>query len=423
MSRIGYYYRPDSQHYRAKDLERWLPVLQELAAGWVVLRASEGKRVPDFFIKTLIGHGLQPIIHIPNPSEPFDLQEIKDQFGAYAELGIQHVVFFDQLNSRSAWSSREWSQPGIVDRATRKLLPVLEAQLASGLHPTIPPLQQGGDYWDLAFLTGLLSTIVRDGSPGLFENLTIACYGWDFGHGAHWGAGGPAAWPQAQPYVCPPGSENQVGARAFEWYGLIAKKALGSQPQVIVLAGGCGPQVEHRASPTATAETHAQIISDIGRSGPEWLKCFCFYTLTAGEDPAHKPFALSTDAPPAQSVALPLEPAPKTAVAAQGKSLRHYLLLPRDPMADSAAWEKAKGYVQAFQPAVGFSPQEASLAERVTLAGGEEIFPSELEESLRRGGSIVERLSLRPTFSEQQISGHAKRADVLSAPGKGACHD
>lgn len=422
MSRIGYYYRPDSQHYRAKDLELWLPILRDLAAGWVVLRASEKRPVPDFFIKTLIAHGVQPIIHVPEPAEPVDVAALGEQFQTYAELGVQHVVIMDQLNSRAAWSPREWSQPGIVERAARKLLPILEAQLAAGLHPTIPPLQQGGDYWDLAFLNGMLSAIVREAPPAMIEHLTIACYGWDHGRGPRWGAGGPGAWPHSQPYICPPGSENQVGVRAFEWYGRTAQKTLDVKPPVIVLAGGRGPGAEQRASAVETAETHAQIISDIGASGPEWLLCFCFFTLTAGEDQGHRAFALARAERPTGDPK-PVEASPKMISPVQEKALRHYLLLPREQMKDKSAWENAKGYVQAFQPAVGFSAQEAALAQRVTLAGGEDIFPSELEQKLRDGGSIVERLSLRSTFSDEQISGHAKRADIRTCPSSGAPHE
>lgn len=427
MSRIGYYYRPDSQHYRAKDLERWLPVMRDLAAGWTVLRATDEKRVPGFFIKTLLAHGVQPIIHLPEPNDPVNLQAISEDLRAYADIGVEQIVVLDQLNSRSRWSPREWSQPGIVERAARKLLPILEAELAAGLQPIVPPLQVGGDYWDLPFLEGLLSALVREASQELSNHLGIACYGWDHGRGARWGAGGPAAWPQARPYVCPPGSENQVGVRSFEWYGRTAQKTLGYQPPVFVIAGGRGPKPELRTSPEETASTHAQIITDLGSDSPDWLKCFCFYALTAGDDPRHRAFALA--APPSSNPkrvpARPSGPDGSKVLSnpSQPKSLRHYLLLPRNQASDASAWENAKGYVQAFQPAVGFSPEEAALAERVTLAGGEDTFPVELEESLRSAGAIVERLTLRNSFSSEQRSGHAKRLNPPSEPRSGACDD
>jgi hypothetical protein len=35
--RLGFYYYPDTLHYRESDLCKWLPVLQELGASWITL--------------------------------------------------------------------------------------------------------------------------------------------------------------------------------------------------------------------------------------------------------------------------------------------------------------------------------------------------------------------------------------------------
>lgn len=419
MSRIGYYYRPDSQHYRAKDLERWLPVMLDMGAGWTVLRASLEKRVPDFFIRTLIDHGMQPIVHIPEPAEPINVRAISGDLQAYAELGVKYVVIFDQLNMRSAWSGQGWSAPGLTERAAQKITPILEAQFEAGLVPVYPPLHPGGDYWDLAFLKDVLGTIKRTASSNLIESLAIACYGWDFGRGPRFGAGGPNAWSEARPYSASAGSENQQGARAFEWYAATAREVLGVRPKTLVIAGGTGPTAAQRQDPRVTAETHARIIEDIAQEGPDWLACFCFYTLTAGEDQTQRVFALHQADQPAPGQAMAEVKSISPHAAGSDKSLRHYLLLPPGQVADREAWANAMGYVQAFQPAVGFSVSEAALAKRVTLAGGEDVFPMDVEEQLRNSGAIVERLTLRSSFSDDQIAGHAKRAVPIS----GACHE
>src|SRR4030042_5725825 len=62
---LGIYYFPDDLHYRHKDFETWLPEIQAMNLGWITLRGSVRRAVPEPFVRTLVQAGLQPILHLP----------------------------------------------------------------------------------------------------------------------------------------------------------------------------------------------------------------------------------------------------------------------------------------------------------------------------------------------------------------------
>ena len=67
LNRLGFHYFPDTFHYREIDRTTWLPKLQELGAGWVVLQSDAERAIPESFITSLIDGGIQPIVqfHLP----------------------------------------------------------------------------------------------------------------------------------------------------------------------------------------------------------------------------------------------------------------------------------------------------------------------------------------------------------------------
>ena len=76
------------------------------------------------------------------------------------------------------------------------------------------------------------------------------------------------------------------------------------------------------------------------------------------------------------------------------KTLSHYVLLPDhlEP-ADVLNWESLSNLFIDKKPAFGFSPLEARLAQRVTIAGSEDLIPLSIETDLRKTGCVVERIS------------------------------
>ena len=68
-NRIGFHYYPDYNHYRDKDLHKWLPELDALGATWLTLLAPGGRAIPENFIRGLISQGIEPILHFKLPLE------------------------------------------------------------------------------------------------------------------------------------------------------------------------------------------------------------------------------------------------------------------------------------------------------------------------------------------------------------------
>ena len=52
--RLGFHYFPDTLHYQNSDLNKWLPILQELGASWITLIAPIQRAIPESFLKGLI---------------------------------------------------------------------------------------------------------------------------------------------------------------------------------------------------------------------------------------------------------------------------------------------------------------------------------------------------------------------------------
>src|SRR3990172_5794501 len=210
--RIGYHYYPDAEHYTARDLETWLPVLKTLGAHWLTLRATPSRAILEALVRGLKQAGIEPVIHISAPIGAHSPEELTSILPSYARWGVRYVVVFDRPN--------------------------MQLQRGVGLRPVPPPLEPGGDYWDTAFLEAALGSIARRGSRGLLDEVTLSLYAWTGDRALDWGAGGPAAWPETKPYYTPEGSQDQRGFRIFDWYSAISQKAVERVLPMLVLAGG-----------------------------------------------------------------------------------------------------------------------------------------------------------------------------------------
>jgi len=52
--RLGFHYFQDVNHYQVRDLNLWLPELQALNAGWLVLKSPSTQAIPEEFITGLV---------------------------------------------------------------------------------------------------------------------------------------------------------------------------------------------------------------------------------------------------------------------------------------------------------------------------------------------------------------------------------
>lgn len=402
QNRIGFHYYPDDRHYRQQDLDRWLPVLRQLDAGWLTLRASGERSVPEFFLRGLLAAGIEPIVHLHCPVGSVRPSDLNPLLYSYAHWGVTYVVPYDRPNLRAGWHNGHWSPSGLVERFLDAVLPTLQAAASAGLTAVFPPLEPGGDYWDTAFLESALKGIARRGQQALFDTLALGAYGWTYGRPLDWGAGGPAAWPQARPYATPEDSQDQRAARTFEWYRQIAQAAVGRSLPTLVLAGAATDELGASASNGGGAAFDLRrMIQE--EPAAEGLSAFCFYLLTSERSHNDASFAWYTESgeptPVADQYLAATEETRATAKTSSDSSEKlfdHYLLLPRQELEAVPAWRRASAFAVTHRPVVGFSPQEAMHAAQVTIAAGHDLISSEVEASLRAAGCRVQRLTLLP---------------------------
>jgi hypothetical protein len=78
-----------------------------------------------------------------------------------------------------------------------------------------------------------------------------------------------------------------------------------------------------------------------------------------------------------------------------GKPIAHYMLLWHKGNGNWAEWDLrgALDYIGKYPVTIGFSANEAKLAENVTIVGGPEGIPAEVDQMLRASGCKVDRLS------------------------------
>ena len=411
-TRLGFHFYPDDRHYSPADLAAWTPILRSFGAAWLVVRASASRSVPEDFLRGLLDEGIEPIIHLPAQIGRLTATDLEPLLAAYNSWGVRHVVLHDRPNVRSSWEPSEWSRVGIVERFLDRLIPLWNLQADLGLVPFFPPLEPGGDYWDTAFLEGTLRGLARRGQEALLDRIAIGAYAFTYGKPLDWGIGGPAAWPESQPYHTPEGSQDQRGLRLPEWYAAISEASTGRPLPVYVLGGGAIPP-RTADEPGSSFEQNAGVARWLlGDDAPPSLRAFAFFLLAANSAAAEAHAAwYATPDRPKGDVDLVQRAAAAAAKLHRPKSISHYILLPPGDIspqlwslagqlahrsASHRASHRAGG--PAGDPArgnpatVGSSPAEAKLATRVTILASPGAVDERVTADLERGGSRVERL-------------------------------
>jgi hypothetical protein len=396
-ARLGFVYYLDDQHYTQADFATWIPILSSVQAKWLVLRASPERAVPEAFIIGLTEMGIEPIIHIPCSIGELNAADISPILTSYSRWGVRYVVIFDRPNQRANWRASDWGRSGLVERFLDHLLPILRQQLEAGLIPVLPPLEPGGDYWDTAFLEGVLKSLVRRGETEILKDLTLGMYAWTYGKPLDWGAGGPSKWLESLPYHTPVNSQDQIGFRIFDWYREIASRIIGRELPMLVLAGGAVPGDD---SSSAGAEAHIEQTLSIVRAissddVPASVLNYAFYHLGASTDPLTSGAAWF----PSIEQPMPVVEALKGIVSHSvnepagsiRKPLNHYVLVPEGHAENSSHnWQLITEFARTKDAVVGFSSREARMAKTVTLIADEEAISEDITVELRTAGCEVD---------------------------------
>lgn len=393
---LGFHYYPDDKHYTGQDLSTWLPILASLGANWLTVKGSARRAIPENFIRGLLDSGIEPIIHIPHPVSKLDETYLRPILESYARWGARFVIIYDRPNLRDHWANDAWHKKGLVERFVDFALPTLHMVRASGLSPVLPPLEPGGDYWDTAFLEGVLESIQRRRELSLLRDLSISFYAWTYDRPLDWGIGGPESWTNAKPYLSMDESQDHQGFRIFDWYDSIALRVTGKLMPLICVAGG----INQRHNPVSQ-DRHEEAIHSILKTMedgelPTTVRNINFYLLAS--DVTHIDH---------ESAWFPTIDSPITSVKslqrylndgnqAVRKPLRHYLLLPEGiEIQEVISDDDVATLMRDHSPVVGYSPFEAQLAQSVTMFGSEDQHDSSILKDLKNAGCNVKRLSPR----------------------------
>lgn len=426
--RIGFHYFQDTAHYTNRDLVTWIPKLVQLNAKWIILRSESTRAIPEQFLSGLINKGITPIVQIfmplPNAPAAADLQAILE---AYSRWGVKQVILFDKPNTVQAWSASGWSQQDLVERFIDKFIPLAMTVAQSGMTPVFPPLQPGGNYWDLTFLRLALQSIIRRGYSNLIKQMALSAYSYTFGHELDWGVGAQAKWPKSKPYTKLPDSQDQCGFYNFEWVQSVARQLCGKEMPILMLGAGIKePGIAY------SPEVHIEIVQNIlerlnhipeSRGIPTYVQCCNFYLLAA--EPGTEEYAqawfkspdtaapivefltpipenIDTPLPPEEVDSKSVEPVSDSS---QLLPLEHYLLLPQYEWGVAEFHlDAARPFILKHHPTIGFSIQEAMLARKITVVGGESSFSEEVLEQMRSKGSLVDRISGDGTSIATQLA-------------------
>ncbi len=409
LKRLGFYYHPGTTQYRDDDLALWLPRLRALGASWLVLQAPSQRAIPEAFLRGLINEGIQPILQFHlSPGTVAPPADMALLLNIYVRWGVRYVVFFDRPNLRLTWPAADWSRPELVERFLDHYLPLANLALERHLSPVFPALEPGGDFWDTAFLHASLAGLARRSPAKLLDELVLGAYAWSYQHPLDWGSGGPARWPQAQPYSTDPDIQDQRGLRIFDWYQSIAQSVLGHTCPILLLAAGsrsASPQEQPQT--ILNQEIHREVNLELARLAlglpslypampAEVLACNLWLLSDAPESPTARQAWFRPDGSTLpvvedvrQMVKSATAPSQPQAAPTPSEVERpaHYLLLPPDRTNLSTPHLL---FVQKFQPLVGSSPEEAAKARRVTLAGDRSAFPEFLVTQLLNLGCLVD---------------------------------
>lgn len=435
INRLGLHYYPDTVHYRMEDLKLWMPWFKKMKLGWLVLRSEGDRAIPEFFLRSLLQENISPIIQFDfSYAQPINQKDLRILLQVYARWGIRYISFFDRPNQKDLWPATGWTQKDLVERFLDIFVPLARTAIDEGLIPLFPALEPGGSYWDTAFLRGSLQGLLRRKQELVLKNLVLSAYAHTFNKGLNWGAGGPERWPQTKPYLTPKDSQDQCGFRIFEWYQKISNAILEKNLPIILFQAGL-PSFPEKDSPGDEEKPKVwrdqrNIIRLLNRNFsrgkfinpklddiPNYILSCNFWVLAQDDVTGDTSFSwFQNEAPVSQCVDLMValakedqeDSSPKLTQEKSTKSkspIQHYVLLPVYEWG-IADWhlEVISPFIKKYKPTIGFSPEEAKFAQKVTVIGNPQSIPEEILEDIRQSGSIVERISGDGTSIATQLA-------------------
>lgn len=410
--KIGFHYFQDLNHYQSKDLALWEPELRSLQAGWLVLKASPTHAIPEEFIRGLLDADIQPIIHFDFPvNSDHRPEDLRILLSSYSKWGVKYVVFFDKPNMKSSWINDSWSQGDLVERFLDRYLPFVRLAEQNGLIPVFPPLQPGGDYWDLSFLKKVLALAKQRRSLDFVNNLHIAVSSQTFNHPLSWGSGSKRNWKVPRPYSKTDiGEEDHIGFNTWQWYADLIHSVLEIDPKMFLFYFGSSDIRTSILDPKVSFEELIDFAlspsEDAGRVADQKnniLGCL-FWILSSSDEKADGTTAFFDLNGQAKNPAIPaykeklehtrkqnLEYVVSDKLAEWIYPIDHYLLLPSyDWGIPENTLDRIRPIIRDSRPTIGFSLIEATNARKVTVWNENGAFSTHDIDILREAGCLID---------------------------------
>jgi len=420
--RLGFHYYQDTDHFQAKDLALWLPQLKSLNTAWLILQSPLTNAIPEEFVVGLLENGIQPIIN-------FDLQvndetrpeELRVILSAYSKWGVKYVLFFRSPNVKNAWGEGTWAQGDLVERFLDRYIPFVRMAEQHGLTSIFPPLQPGGDYWDLSFLKKVFQLSQQRRTIGFGKSFHMAVSAQTFSKPITWGNGGSSRWKTPRPYSNPElGEEDQIGFNSWQWYAELAKSMLNCSLKFFLFWFGSSTVKPNDLDPTLDFKQLSEIIDGqitVGKNQPvidnQVVACFLWMqsmddskavAQTAWFDDIGQPrqkqiedYQQLVQETHKQSLEYPVS----NKVAELMYPIDHYLLLP------SYEWgvpentlDRVRPIIRDSRPTIGFSLFEAMNARKVTIWNENGAFDEKDIDMLRQAGCLVDEQIIKSIGAE-----------------------
>ena len=412
-NRLGFHYFQDTNHYLTKDLNLWLSEFELMKIEWLILESSIKYAIPEEFIRGLIKKGIKPIIHFKFPiSSNIKPDDIRIILNAYSKWGVKYVIFFNTPNLKTSWIEGTWSQDNLIDRFLDRYLPFVKLADQSGLTAVFPPLQPGGDYWDISFLKKTLTSAKQRKAIEFITDLHLAVSAQTFFQPLDWGKGGAVKWQSSKPYTGSKSGQNHIGFNTWEWYTEIVKEQLDITPKMLLFWYGAGDTLQNQLDPTVNLETIIHLIETTANKKdekqlPDHIIACNLWILGSND----KPINWASAAEPQQDKnllekikSLRLKWKKETNASDYNLSKKvadwiypidHYLLLPAyDWGVSEHILEKVRPIIQGSKPTLGFSLLEASNARKVTVWNENYAFKDNDLKILHDAGCEVEELQI-----------------------------
>jgi len=355
---------------------------------------------------------------------------LKVLLSAYSRWGAKFILFFKSPNVKSSWVEGTWSQGDLVERFLDRYMPFVRVAEQNGLTPVFPPLQPGGDYWDLSFLKKVLQLVQQRHSLDFTSNLHMAVSAQTFSRPITWGKGATAAWKSPRPYSKPEiGEQDHLGFNTWDWYRELIKSTLNITPKMFLFWFGTATIEKNQLDANLSFEKLVELASgENSKSKPEVtlpediLGCMLWLLSSSDTDSLGKTAWFDEKGNPKQDTinlykkqaheAPPKDPEYPVAdrVAQWMYPIDHYLLLP------SYEWgipenvlDLIRPIVRETRPTIGFSLIEAMNARKVTVWNEDSAFSEHDLQMLREAGCQVDEKVIKSISVAAMMQKEVKR--------------